>query len=413
MAIYQPPSYTVPFSGIIFNSSYFTSTNGSSLSVNQANTLYLRKTFSDTATALETFNAGISTPSITSASTLDLQNQLIRVGSTQTATGAITVGSALSTTTMNGKVIASTIDSSAALNVNTNVSTNIVIGNPLSGLNTTTLQGKGVIIGTSGNTSSTQVYGTTTDLNAVTLNLNGSSQNNLGTTVGNTTKIGYDGGGGNTTIQGSTIQMGTNQQNTHTTTIGTNNGNITTTNVQGQNLNLTAGTTASLQGATTTINGTTTILQGATSLTSNNIHTFAFPLKLSYTPDNIVSGQLGFSVKYSVSSGSVSIAGSVPVAFFTNIPTGIYLLTIGSFTVFGLDINDRVDLQYISSSNVTYLAGTSNMEFGGNLQEKLGICITVPFMITNATNQLTMSLVSIIGNGFSYTGGASCILRIA
>jgi hypothetical protein len=83
MAIYPPPSYTVPFSGIIFNSSYFTSTVSSGLTVDQANTLYLRKTFSDIATALETFDAGISTPTITSASALGLQNQSINIGSSQ------------------------------------------------------------------------------------------------------------------------------------------------------------------------------------------------------------------------------------------------------------------------------------------------------------------------------------------
>jgi hypothetical protein len=430
MAIYPPPSYTVPFSGIIFNSSYFTSTNDSSLSVDQANNLYLRKTFSDTATALETFNAGISTPSITSDTTLAIGSVAGNVtitglntdiGTTKTS-GSTTIGSATIPVTLNGAVSLNTILSTSTLNINATG-----LGNPINigGSGTTTtinnilscdfIRGKD----TTGTQSlfDTKTSGNLTCLGVGTgiLDIGGSGVKFDTLSTNNPT--GVQSLFSNKTA--GTLNLGSGMTNGSINLLNTGSGSV---NVRGKLVvdNIESTTDASLFSNSTgkitigSINvGSNTILQAGGELKSLSIHRFNNPLKLSYTPDNIVSGQLGFSVKYNVASGSVASNSSVTVASFTNIPTGIYLLTIGSFTVFGLDINDRVDLQYISSSNVTYLAGTSNMEFGGNLQEKLGICITVPFMIVNATNQLQMSLVSIIGNGFSYTNGASSIIRIA
>ena len=55
MSAFPPPN--VYFNGIIYDSDYFTqSSSGSGLTKAQANALYLQKTISDTATALETFN---------------------------------------------------------------------------------------------------------------------------------------------------------------------------------------------------------------------------------------------------------------------------------------------------------------------------------------------------------------------
>jgi hypothetical protein len=68
MSAFPPPN--VYFNGIIYDSDYFTSSSsGSGLTKAQANALYLRKTTTDTATALETFNSGIKTDSISSLST--------------------------------------------------------------------------------------------------------------------------------------------------------------------------------------------------------------------------------------------------------------------------------------------------------------------------------------------------------
>jgi hypothetical protein len=48
------------YNGIPFNPSFFTSDTGSGLTETAANALYLRKTTPDAATALETFNGGIT-----------------------------------------------------------------------------------------------------------------------------------------------------------------------------------------------------------------------------------------------------------------------------------------------------------------------------------------------------------------
>jgi hypothetical protein len=57
----QPFPY---YNGIAYNSAFFT-TSGTGLTVSQANAKYLQKTITDTATALEVFNAGIKTDAIT------------------------------------------------------------------------------------------------------------------------------------------------------------------------------------------------------------------------------------------------------------------------------------------------------------------------------------------------------------
>lgn len=52
------------YNGIAYNSSFFTTNNGSGLTQAKANALYLQKTIADTATAEETFNSGIKTDTI-------------------------------------------------------------------------------------------------------------------------------------------------------------------------------------------------------------------------------------------------------------------------------------------------------------------------------------------------------------
>ena len=59
------------YNGITYNPSFFVST-GSGLTQAQANALYLKKTTADTATAIETFNAGIKTNSIQQCSNATL-----------------------------------------------------------------------------------------------------------------------------------------------------------------------------------------------------------------------------------------------------------------------------------------------------------------------------------------------------
>ena len=84
----NPPYPYYP--NIPYNPSFFTSDSGTGLTEAQANTLYLKKTVPDTATAQETFNAGIITPSITSTGTMSITSGAgLTIGPTS---GALTIG---------------------------------------------------------------------------------------------------------------------------------------------------------------------------------------------------------------------------------------------------------------------------------------------------------------------------------
>lgn len=102
MTAVQPPTYY--FSGINFNSAYYTTTSsGSGLTQAQANALYLQKTTPDIATALETFTSGIATNSL----------------NTTSASSALTIGNSTNT----GTITIATINTG-----NTNASPAISIG---------------------------------------------------------------------------------------------------------------------------------------------------------------------------------------------------------------------------------------------------------------------------------------------
>jgi hypothetical protein len=137
------------------------------------------------------------------------------------------------------------------------------------------------------------------------------------------------------------------------------------------------------------------------------------PITIGYSP-SFTSSQIGYSVRYPFTGASLGSTSTVTIGSFSNTPTGVYLLTIGSFTLFDVFTGTRADIQF-SVTNVNALSSFSNTENGGNNLGKLGVCYTIPFSITNTTNQLTVSILNFgIGGGtFSYTSGASCITRIA
>ena len=62
MSSQPPPTYE--FTGIDYNPQYYNTTSSSGITESQANNLYLRKTVIDSATAVETFTAGIKTNNI-------------------------------------------------------------------------------------------------------------------------------------------------------------------------------------------------------------------------------------------------------------------------------------------------------------------------------------------------------------
>ena len=125
MSSQPPPSYT--FSGINYNPSYFTSTKSSTgLTTATANTLYLRKTFPDTATSIETFSGGIVTNSIEPAATTSLT-----IGVTNASD--ITIGKALVTTTITGPLTSSgvlTANGGLTIGTNKNITLPLTITSP-------------------------------------------------------------------------------------------------------------------------------------------------------------------------------------------------------------------------------------------------------------------------------------------
>jgi len=95
MASYSPPSEQLP----IFDNEVFSNNlNGSTiLTVAQANLLYLRKTFADTATALETFSAGIKSSFIDPLTT----NGIITIASSSTPAATLNIGTSGAPQTLN------------------------------------------------------------------------------------------------------------------------------------------------------------------------------------------------------------------------------------------------------------------------------------------------------------------------
>ena len=93
-----PPTYY--FTDINYNSSFYGSDDTANLTEALANSLYLRKTVPDTATAVETFSSGITTNTINSVLPSDLVELIpngtgilnIGASSSRTSTGPIVLG---------------------------------------------------------------------------------------------------------------------------------------------------------------------------------------------------------------------------------------------------------------------------------------------------------------------------------
>jgi hypothetical protein len=100
--VINPPDYY--FTGINFNPAFYAQVSGIGLSEATANTLYLRKTVPDTATAQETFSSGIITSSIRTP----LVGSSLIIGDTLT-TGNVDIGSIFAQTFLRGTVNADTI----------------------------------------------------------------------------------------------------------------------------------------------------------------------------------------------------------------------------------------------------------------------------------------------------------------
>jgi hypothetical protein len=155
----------------------------------------------------------------------------------------------------------------------------------------------------------------------------------------------------------------------------------------------------------------TTHIKGSGGLNVTGSVTLSKPLILGSLPTTDLT-VLGGSIKYSFVGGLVFEGGSVTFGSFTNVSTGIYLLTVGTFTIYNIDPADRFDIVFNTATNITFISSSTNMEFGGNTAGKFGIGFTIPISVTSSTNQLTITGYAFTGNA-NYLGGASSLLRIA
>jgi hypothetical protein len=158
--------------------------------------------------------------------------------------------------------------------------------------------------------------------------------------------------------------------------------------------------------------GTSTINIGnnTNSIALNGAVTLAKPLILGSVATSTT--QLGGSIKYSFVGGLVYGGTNITFGSFTNVPIGIYLVTVGTFTIFSFDPADRFDIGFSAATNITFISSSTNMEFGGNTPGKFGIGFTVPISVTSNANQLTITGYAVTGDT-NYTAGASSLLRIA
>ena len=178
--VIDPPTYY--FSGLNFNPAFY-ETGG--LSIAQANALYLKKTVPDTATALETFNAGIVTPSITPTDDFTLNNPI---------TSDLSIKTQNSTT---GKIDMLTGDYSSG-------TVNILTGNFATG--TFNLGGEDATVNLNG--TNVNIANTANSVNAVNIMCGSLAEG----TVDIMTGVGAFGtiniGGGSTTLSSDTITIG-------------------------------------------------------------------------------------------------------------------------------------------------------------------------------------------------------------
>ena len=287
MAIINPPSYE--FSGIDFNSSYFTDENTGSLTQSQANKLYLQKTIPDIATAVETFNGGIQADSIQSVT---------GTASLYTSATSLSVGTnAITTTTVNGALL-------------TTNATNLAIGDNSSNVPSTswvqsywTLVKGQINTWSQANTFSNSVL-TPTITFAGTMNIgNTATTLNMGTQASRTASIHI--GDGNSASGLVHINNGTNVSTTNAVRILDGTGSTGSVNI-------------GVSGTTTNLNGTTNI--------NSLVNTGAIGLGSLPT----TSAQLGGSVSM-INNGVTSLAATTTTNLYSFIlPAGIWVVYGGA-----------------------------------------------------------------------------------
>ena len=433
------------FNGIQYNPSFFASSSTGDLTKAQANALYLRKTVPDTATAIETFNAGILTDTINaitgtinSTSNINFNNSsssiysdnlylngvvqtevvspLILLNNSAPFVNQIALGDSTNTfsitsasvindqTTSNSHTITSpffTINNAAAPNNDINIG-NVTTTNTLDILaKDLYLQGE----------NSVSIYSGVTPLATVTISGVGMSIGDGDTNTLSLTSITYSNTSETTTIE-SSISHTTESPilNLNTTNLlgGTNVVNIG---------NTTATTSVDVKATALKLNSTktstNTVAIGNSTYTSTI--TINRPLTIGYTILPI-SGQLGYTFTPTstqvdtfplATSASFVFANTVKSIAATVVPAGVWLINanqlINCVTVGTSPLTKQVQLQ-IRKNGGAPIANQSNERsyttFSG-LQQCLNVSAVVTCNGTTDVFSLTYAL-QYSGNGTQY-----------
>lgn len=309
------------FNGITYNSSFFP-TESSALTQGQANLLYLRKKTADTATALETFNAGINTTTLSASGSVDITGGLIVTGESTltagiltdtinslTAASSMSFGSDNPSRTGNTNIGASNVNTKIFIDTSSTANTN---NNPAISIGTSTSQ-KTIKIGNSADATSSSVH-------LSQLDIKGTQLNNIVNTTGNVDIA---------TLQttgilniGSAVRTGTGVINIGTLSrapinIGTSATAIGTSivTIGGTNTGTTIGGTLGITGITTASGG----------LLTNTIDTTAVgTLTIGGTNCNAIT--------FSDSVGATTFTGTINVAAITSATAGSNLALGGTQT---------------------------------------------------------------------------------
>jgi len=284
MSIDDPPLY----SGIQYNSAFFVEDTGG-LSEAQANALYLRKTVTDTATALETFNSGVATASVVSTSS----STNMTIGSNLAATQTLTLGSAGTVTVNNGTLQSQSLAPVAPasnLIIGANSTAGINIGN--AGVSTTNLYGT-VQAGTIDAFTTTGTLNLGQNLVGGTLNVATGSNNDVNVGTGNRTiAVVHNYSDGNNAVAGSNVHL--------------NNGtsNLSNTNIHN------GASSAGIVNIGNGVSSTTAVSIATRGSTSTNAVRIGNVSNTTYLDSDIITlGALGLT-----GSGAISLANGTNVA---------------------------------------------------------------------------------------------------
>jgi hypothetical protein len=408
MSAENPPTFS--FNGIDFNPTYYVNESTSSgFTQEQANALYLQKTIPDTATAIETFNAGIKTNSIESVvdtGTLNIQTV------SSTATNIVNVGNNTTnnqTLNLNSKIINvgdTTVPSAINIISPATFTPSATFSNGISSLNVQSISGQNLDIATTQGDGTLSIgTGTRTGpINIGTAMQNGSILA-IGSTTGSIIKFG--------SVSANTTQITPSTSSMNITSVGPADGDFYLCSTQQTgvlNIGTATARTAAINIATTknTSSAQSINIGSSNASATGQVISINRPLKINYSTLPTLT-DLGYYVNYTdtsqaITSGANNIIVTIPIQ-----TAGLYIVdiqiifTIGATAIrftrqrFGIQQTVGTYLNNLYTSTI----GTYDKPLTGEYVESTsGI-----YRFTGATNYFlicdslfTLSTLSAVGN---------------